>query len=623
MQDLQNEYGDDELVVLYYHLGDAFAIPEGGDRADVFEVSGIPEVDFDAVTEVVGAGSSVYSTYLPIVQTRLAEDSPVVIDATGIVYPVTVPDTSWVTATFKAVDAVTHGDMTAQFVVYERLSDAYPWTVRDMLPTEVISTLASPGDSVVVTRKFVADSTWSTSDVRIAVFLEDESPREVVNATLMPRPFSNRFADTDMTATEIYFGEEAIYHTVLKNTGVKRDSIAMDIVHDILPDGVGEWDWVKYFCDPSGACHFGPTSYVLEPGEAETFDVHILDTIGTTKGMGVTTLSAVSTSDPNMASSVSFATFVETPSILVVDDDDNKSYETYLMTALEDTGYVANVWDTSTRGRPSLTELASYWAVFWTTANAEATFFTVDDENVMQGYLDGGGNLMFASTEYLSSRQDTSAFMSDYLLIDSWTNDTSGFIVQGVPGDEVTDGLTLGLFSGPFATNYSDSFVPGAGSDEIFTSPVGVKGMKVADADYKLIFLSFAFELIDDDDPDPNNQKSFIARVIDWFKQPSGTGVEQGEMRRLSLRQNHPNPFNPVTKLAFSVPDGAESVTLRVHNVNGQVVRTLVDGPLPAGPAEVVWDGRGNDGSRLASGIYFARIVAGDESAVRKMTLLK
>jgi hypothetical protein len=623
LQDLQSEFGDDDLVVLYYHLSDAFAIPEGGDRADIFEVSGIPEVDFDAVTEVIGAGSSVYNTYLPIVQTRLAVDSQVTIDATGIVFPATEPDSSWVTATFKAADTVTHGDMTAQFVVYEWLSDAYPWSVRDMLTTEVISTLASPGDSVVVTRKFVADTTWNTSNVRVAIFLEDESPREVVNAKLMPRPFSNRFRDTDMTAAEINYSGEAIYHTVLENTGVMRDTIAMDIVHEILPDGLGEWDWVKYFCDPTGACHFGPTEYVLEPGEAETFDVHLMDTVGHTEGMSLITLSAVSTSDPNMASSVSFATFVEAPSILLVDDDDNKDYETYLMTALGDTGYTARIWDTSDKGRPTITELASYWAVFWTTANADAAYFTVDDENVMQQYLDGGGNLMFASTEYLSSRQDTSDFMSDYLKITSWTNDTSGFIVSGVAGDDITDGLTLGLFSGPFATNYSDSFVLGPGADQIFTSPVGVKGLKTTEADYKLVFLSFAFELIDVDDPDPNNQASFVARVIDWFKVPVGTGVEDGTVERLALRQNHPNPFNPVTRLAFTVPGGAESVTLKIHNVNGQVVRTLIDGPLPPGPAEAVWDGRGDDGSRLASGIYFARIEAGEESAVRKMTLLK
>ena len=64
-------------------------------------------------------------------------------------------------------------------------------------------------------------------------------------------------------------------------------------------------------------------------------------------------------------------------------------------------------------------------------------------------------------------------------------------------------------------------------------------------------------------------------------------------------------------------------MTLAVHNVNGQVVRTLLSRELPAGPSLAVWDGRDDDGRPLASSIYFARLAAGGESVFRKMTLLK
>jgi len=91
------------------------------------------------------------------------------------------------------------------------------------------------------------------------------------------------------------------------------------------------------------------------------------------------------------------------------------------------------------------------------------------------------------------------------------------------------------------------------------------------------------------------------------------------------LSQNSPNPFNPVTTIAFDVPaveDGAV-VRLTVHSVDGSLVRTLVDEPLGAGRHSAVWDGRDDRGVRSASGVYFCRLEVGETARVRKMTLLK
>jgi hypothetical protein len=136
-----------------------------------------------------------------------------------------------------------------------------------------------------------------------------------------------------------------------------------------------------------------------------------------------------------------------------------------------------------------------------------------------------------------------------------------------------------------------------------------------------VVFLAFPFECVSTGNPDPNNGKSLVARVLDWFE--TSSGVEDGQVHRLALEQNYPNPFNPVTQVAFTVPEGAGTVTLTVHNVNGQVVSTLVDEKLPAGPAIAVWDGTDSAGQSVASGIYFAKLATNEESAFRKMTLLK
>lgn len=89
------------------------------------------------------------------------------------------------------------------------------------------------------------------------------------------------------------------------------------------------------------------------------------------------------------------------------------------------------------------------------------------------------------------------------------------------------------------------------------------------------------------------------------------------------LSQNRPNPFNPVTTLEFSAPPSAGPIRVTVHDSAGRLVRTLHDGPASGGTHELVWDGRDDHGNRVATGVYFARMVASDFGATRKMLLLK
>jgi gingipain R len=84
-----------------------------------------------------------------------------------------------------------------------------------------------------------------------------------------------------------------------------------------------------------------------------------------------------------------------------------------------------------------------------------------------------------------------------------------------------------------------------------------------------------------------------------------------------SLSQNYPNPFNPVTHLEFGISN-LGFVTLKVYDILGNEVKTLVNESKPAGKYEVEFDG-----SNFSSGIYFYKLTAGDFSEVKKMTLLK
>ncbi len=92
--------------------------------------------------------------------------------------------------------------------------------------------------------------------------------------------------------------------------------------------------------------------------------------------------------------------------------------------------------------------------------------------------------------------------------------------------------------------------------------------------------------------------------------------------QRLSLTKNYPNPFNPRTTIGFSLP-AAGAVRLQIFDMQGRLVRTLVDGDLPAGTHARVWDGTDDGGRQAASGMFVSRLAHGDRTVSRKLMLMK
>jgi hypothetical protein len=98
---------------------------------------------------------------------------------------------------------------------------------------------------------------------------------------------------------------------------------------------------------------------------------------------------------------------------------------------------------------------------------------------------------------------------------------------------------------------------------------------------------------------------------------------ESGAPAAFAVHANRPNPFNPQTTLSYDVP-AATDVAVRIYNVSGQLVRTLVDERVSAaGSYAVTWDGNDAYGKAVASGTYYYEVRAGAEVQKRKMTLLK
>ena len=136
----------------------------------------------------------------------------------------------------------------------------------------------------------------------------------------------------------------------------------------------------------------------------------------------------------------------------------------------------------------------------------------------------------------------------------------------------------------------------------------------------------------DDMDKDGNDEYVFVNYSPDYGTWPDdvpvriieidrATGVRNNDItvpQGIMLVQNYPNPFNPTTTIACTVPVSGKA-TLTVYNELGQVVATLFDGVMEAGKIHRT----PFDASRLAGGVYFARLTSGGQSHMRKLVLVK
>jgi hypothetical protein len=104
----------------------------------------------------------------------------------------------------------------------------------------------------------------------------------------------------------------------------------------------------------------------------------------------------------------------------------------------------------------------------------------------------------------------------------------------------------------------------------------------------------------------------------------SVTAVEDKEVipTQFELSQNYPNPFNPTTNITYALPQNSY-VSIKVYDMLGREVKTLVNTEMLAGNHNVDWNGENNLGFKVSSGTYIYRITAGNFVAVKKMILIK
>ena len=219
-------------------------------------------------------------------------------------------------------------------------------------------------------------------------------------------------------------------------------------------------------------------------------------------------------------------------------------------------------------------------------------------------------------------------------------NSESSPIVGDVSGDGIPD-VIFGIGGGSDASPNKIYGFKSTGTD-LYGFPISRIGPVRAtpaladiggDGDVDLVYAGWdlslnIWELNRPYDPEAMPWPTFqgnMMRTGVWAPYDPDTSIEAADIpMRLDLAQNVPNPFNPVTRISFTLPTDYDGrVTLCVYDLLGRRVRTLLDDALEGGVHTVTWQGRDDEGRTAASGIYLYRLVSDAGQRHGRMTLVK
>lgn len=326
-------------------------------------------------------------------------------------------------------------------------------------------------------------------------------------------------------------------------------------------------------------------------------------------------------------------------------------------------GRTWDAWDWDVNGVPPLTLLNAYDAVIVD----ESSFFDAAQIAGLTAFLDtndGTRQQVFFLGRDMQFGSSARPFMEKYTGTVYVQDNPAFFRIKSAPGDPIGANETF-VIAGSFPDELKKSTAfPGAvpvyryngvgasvdPSDELNyraliekegkewdpklwpMAPVGPDSLAAAryiGTRHSAVYFAFNFYYIQE----PARRAAILGRALDWLASTATVAIASNQTsstvgpkipEQLSLGQNYPNPFNPRTRIQIGIPAKYNNpVSLKIYNVNGQLVRTVFTGRRPAGYHTFDWDGTDERGTSVASGIYFARFVSGQTQLTRKMVLLK
>jgi len=271
---------------------------------------------------------------------------------------------------------------------------------------------------------------------------------------------------------------------------------------------------------------------------------------------------------------------------------------------------------------PTLGEVKNWSATFirWYGAKAFVMYYGIDlpTEAQWEYAAQGGAGFVYATSDGNINGDGTSANWNHLHanpsfghVLDVRNNEPNPYGLYNMAGN------VWEWMEDWYASDYYNS-TDGA-TDPVNTTDSGFKVRRGGSWNYHLSTLKSAARAKDEQF---KGNDHFGFRVV---KNSAGTAViQQDEVLRKSfnLYQNYPNPFNPSTTIAFDVFKPTK-VELKIYDLLGQEVRTLVNGTQKIGNNVVVWDGKNNFGLHVSAGIYIYRLRVHEFSETKKLLLIK
>ncbi len=266
--------------------------------------------------------------------------------------------------------------------------------------------------------------------------------------------------------------------------------------------------------------------------------------------------------------------------LLLDDDADVPDVRAYYTATLDVLGIPYRVWDVAQEGRPAPEDLLGHWLVFWWTGNDRGRVLSAEDEALLAGYLDSGGNLFLSSQDYIG--QHLTDFQQNYLHVDlSFTTDTGQTDPVGNGSDPIGQGLGPYLlvpppgWSGPLRTDdvTNDGF--GGASSPFRWHGAGQDNSTDYDGvSFKTVFLAWPFEALSGH----ASRRAVLRAVLDFYGGCRPTGLLLGRV----VDANSGEPLAGAT--IIPVPEGGVATAQPEETTNAQGHFTFT---LPVGLYEL------------------------------------
>ncbi len=282
----------------------------------------------------------------------------------------------------------------------------------------------------------------------------------------------------------------------------------------------------------------------------------------------------------------------------------------------------------------------------FTISNGDSSLDPGNDVQLLTSWFEQGEVKAFFSgddlvSDLFQSGPLSNVFLSDYFNVNlensnirPMINNQATPLVKTVPGNSVFYySPSWVAYGGCLGINTFDAVTTGPEAERLarFTDPAGNPEYIYSAAtlnhsdDDKIISLPYDLMYIYSDQSSfPHNlsaRADVLEQVLNYFELGPVGAVEVPGAGVFST-QNYPNPFNPRTRIEFNLPK-AGHLGLKIFNVRGELVRTLIDEEREAGSDHIMWDGINDQGSGVSSGVYFYEARTAGDVVVGKMALVR